>query len=62
MKQTSNTLTNAMLTTNDGKIDPNLIPPKKFLRVLQDVQTIIPAQLQLITPFQLENLHVFYDI
>lgn len=28
MKHTSKTLTNAMLTTNNGKIDPNLIPPK----------------------------------
>lgn len=62
MKHTSKTLTNAMLTTNNGKIDPNLIPPRQFLRVLQDLQRNIPAHLTLITPVQLENLHVFYDI
>lgn len=55
-------LTNAMLTTKNGKIDPNLVPPTQFLDVLKNVQENIPAQLQLITPVQLESLHVFYDI
>lgn len=62
MKQTAKVLVNALLTTNNGKIDPNLLKPGHFLKVLQNVQQNIPADFQFITPVLLENLHVFYDV
>lgn len=62
IKQTSKILVNALLTTNNGKIDPNLIKPGHFLKVLKNVQSNMPAEFLFITPVLLENLHVFYDI
>lgn len=62
MKETSNILINALLTSNDGRIDPKLVSPTKLLDILKNVQTFMPTTLQLITPVLLENLHIFYDI
>lgn len=62
IKQTSTVLVNALLTTNNGKIDPNLLKPGHFLKVLKNVQSNIPVEFQFITPVLLENLHIFYDI
>lgn len=62
MKEASNILVNALLTTNNGKIDPSLLKPGNFLKILKNVQLNMPLEYQFVAPATLENLHIFYDV
>lgn len=48
MKQISNVLVNALLTTNNGRIYPNLLKPEYFLEMLKNVQSNLPLEFQLV--------------